>query len=133
AAENKWPGSNRRAQRQVQDGGSRKDPQESGKRHLPSRRRVFRRAKPRFESMQRPGAPRTRLRQRLTFRLPRLEDRRLIKVVALLFISERAQDAKFTRIRIRRRHYHGRAQHPTMCERGLEKLTQRRLKLGFAA
>src|SRR2546421_5990041 len=43
------------------------------------------------------------LRERLTFRFPRLEDRRGVKVVTLLFIGERAQDAKLTRIRTRRR------------------------------
>src|SRR2546421_11586263 len=73
------------------------------------------------------------LRERLTFRFPRLEDRRGVKVVTLFFIGERAQDAKLTRIRTRRRRKHGRAHHATVCERVLEKLTQRRLKLGFAA
>src|SRR5262249_35269495 len=113
--------------------GSWKDPQESSKRHLPSRRRIVRRAKPRFQPMQRPGVPRTRLRQWLTFRVPRLEDRRCVKGVALVFIRERAQDAKLTRVRTRQRPNHGRAQHAAVRERGLEKLTQRHLKLGFAA
>src|ERR1043166_7793378 len=98
AAEKEWPRSHRCAQGQVQNRGGGQDTEKSCKRHLPTRRRTLRRAKPRFESVQRSGAPRTLLRQRLTFRLPRFEDRRGVKSIALLLIGERAQDAKLTRI-----------------------------------
>ena len=77
--------------------------------------------------------PRIRFRQRLTLFLPSFEDGRGVEIVALFFISERADNPELSRVRIGRRHNHSRTQYPAVSEGRLEEFAQRLLKLGFTA
>src|SRR5437879_1463446 len=81
--------------------------------------------------MQRPMRPRIRFRQRLALFLPSFEDGRGVEIVALFFISERADNAELSRVRIGRRHNHSRTQYPAVSERRLEEFAQRLLELSF--
>src|SRR5882762_7772335 len=82
-AEEEVPGPNHRTEGKAQDCRDGKDPQKSGDRHLPSWRRIVRRTKPRFESVQL-AIYRLAFGQRSGLLFPCLEHRRFIEGITLL-------------------------------------------------
>src|SRR2546426_6527783 len=126
-AEDEIPGPNRRTERQVQDHRDGKDSQKSGDRHLPSWRRILRRTKPRFESVQL-AVHRLAFGQRSGPLFPRFEHWRCIKCIPLLLAGKRAQDSVFAGVRTWWWCKHACALDAIMGERWLQEFTQRRLE-----
>src|ERR1043166_1445123 len=96
-AENEIPRFDYRAKNQVQDHRRRENSEKCRNRHLPTRWRTARRAKPRFEPMQLP-IYRLAFRQRPCPLLPRFEHRRFVEGIALFRAGECAEDANLARV-----------------------------------
>src|SRR6266404_2973996 len=132
AADDKGPIPDCQTQRPIQNHREGKNPQESCDGHLPSWWWIVWRTKPRLEAMQLavfglafgqgPGPF-----------IPRFELWRFVEIVAFLFIVKCSQDAELARVGTRQRRQHAGSQHTAVIERRLQELTERLLKLSFAA